>query len=145
VGFFPIHFSVITRALIGQKGELELKTKYGLRKMATGSDESEFAEFNSSQVRKELKSDRQKLKRKETFSGKGKVIRYSDGVRHNKRSKGERSVVVNERNETENVIENQNIFQENVQETQGNAIRLIVLLIKCIDHEFLSRSEQPAY
>ena len=68
--FFPIHFPVITRAPIGQNGKLELKTNNGLTKMATGSDDSEFAEFNSSKVRKEFKERQEKLKRKEISSRK---------------------------------------------------------------------------
>ena len=38
--------------------------------MATGSDDSEFAEFNSSKVRKEFKERQEKLKRKEISSRK---------------------------------------------------------------------------
>ncbi len=38
--------------------------------MATGSDDSEFAEFNSSKVSKELKKRQEKLKRKEISSRK---------------------------------------------------------------------------
>jgi hypothetical protein len=60
---------VITRVPIGQKGEIELKTNNGLTKMATGSDDSEFVEFNSLIVRKELKS-KAILKRKEISSPK---------------------------------------------------------------------------
>jgi hypothetical protein len=46
--------------------------------MATGSDDSEFAEFNSYNFREELRRKRAKLKRKETSSGKGgdKSFRY---------------------------------------------------------------------
>ncbi len=36
-------------------------------------------------------------------------------------------------NETENVRENQNFFQMNVQETQGNAIKLILLFVQCFN------------
>ena len=68
--FFPIHFSVITRAPIGQNGELKLKTNDGFTKMASGSDDSEFAEFNSSKARKEFKERQEKLKRKEISSRK---------------------------------------------------------------------------
>ena len=60
-------------APIGQKSELQLlqlKTNNGLTKMATGSDDSEFAEFNSSKVRKEFKERQEKLKRKEISSRK---------------------------------------------------------------------------
>ena len=64
--------------------------------MATGSDESEFAKCNSSEVSEELRRDRKKLNRKESCSGNGKALRYSDVVRCYKRSKGERPVVVNE-------------------------------------------------
>ena len=35
--------------------------------------------------------------------------------------------------ETENVTENQNFFQMNVQETQGNTIKLIVLFVQCFN------------
>jgi hypothetical protein len=70
VVFFPIHSLVITRAPIGQNGELQLKTNNGLTKMATRSDDSEFAEFNSSKVRKECKERQEKLKRKEISSRK---------------------------------------------------------------------------
>ena len=45
-------------------------TNNGLTKMATGSDDSEFAEFNSSKVRKEFKERQEKLKRKEISSRK---------------------------------------------------------------------------
>ena len=38
--------------------------------MATGSDDSEFAEFNSSKVSKEFKERQEKLKRKEISSRK---------------------------------------------------------------------------
>ncbi len=46
--------------------------------MATGSDDSKFAEFNSCNFREELRRKRAKLKRKETSSGKGgdKSFRY---------------------------------------------------------------------
>ena len=45
-------------------------TNNGLTKMATGSDDSEFAEFNSSKVSKEFKERQEKLKRKEISSRK---------------------------------------------------------------------------
>ena len=43
--------------------------------MATRSDDSEFAEFNSSKVRKECKERQEKLKRKEISSRKfGRIM-----------------------------------------------------------------------
>ena len=42
----------------------------GLTKMTTGSDDGEFAEFNSSKVHKEFKERQEKLKKKEICSRK---------------------------------------------------------------------------
>jgi hypothetical protein len=43
--------------------------------MVTGSDDSEFAQFNSSEVRKEFKERQEKLKRKEISSRKfGRMV-----------------------------------------------------------------------
>ena len=53
-------------------------TNNGLIKMATGSDDSEFAEFNSSEVSKEFKERQEKLKRKEISSRKfGRMMMFN--------------------------------------------------------------------
>ena len=70
-------------APIGQKSELQLlqlKTNNGLTKMATGSDDSKFAEFNSSKIPKEFKERQEKLKRKEISSRKFRRMMVFDIV-----------------------------------------------------------------